>query len=85
MDPATVKMLFQLGTYGPLGIMAALGFLLYMFERRKNDKLSEKLIEVSIASIQAAAEHSKAYGPLEKVFDRAIEALSERDRHGSER
>lgn len=77
MDPATVKLLVQLGTYGPLGIMAALGFLLFIFERRKNEKLTEKLLEVSLASIQAASEHSKAYAPLERVFDRAIDVLAD--------
>jgi len=77
MDPATVKLLVQLGTYGPLGIMAALGFLLFIYERRKNEKLNEKLLEVSLASIQAASEHSKAYTPLERVFDRAIDVLAD--------
>ena len=77
MDGATIKLLVQLGTYGPLGIMAALGFVLFMLERRKNEKLTDKLLEVSIASIQTAAEHSKAYAPLERVFDRAIDVLSE--------
>jgi len=77
MDAATIKLLVQLGTYGPLGIMSALGFMLFILERRKNEKLTEKLLEVSIASIKAAEEHSKAYSPLERVFDRAIDVLSD--------
>ena len=66
----------ELGTHGPLGIMAAIGFILFLMERRKNEQLTDKLLEVSIAGIRAAEEHSKAYGQLEKVFDKAVDVLT---------
>ena len=85
MDLEAGKLLFQLGTYGPLGIMSALFFILFIsqkkdtaLEREKADKLSEKLYELGMASIRADMEHSKAYEPMERIMDAAIKALSER-------
>lgn len=78
MDPAVGKTLFQLGTYGPLGIMAVLFFILYWWERKRNETLSDKLYEVSLASIKADMEHSKAYDNIEKTFDAALKLLAER-------
>jgi hypothetical protein len=85
MEPATLKILSSLYVYGPLGVLAILGFLLYFLQvkktdeaRKKNEELSEKLYEVSLASIQADVEHSKAYEPLEKFFDAVLKAVVER-------
>lgn len=85
MEPATLKLLASLYVYGPLGILSILGFLLYFLQvkktdeaRKKNEELSEKLYEVSLASIQADVAHSKAYGPLEKFFDAVLKAVVER-------
>jgi len=78
MDPSVGKMLFQLGTYGPLGIMAVLFFLLYVWEKKRNEKLSDKLYEVSLTSIKADMEHSKAFDNIEKTFDAALKLLTER-------
>jgi hypothetical protein len=85
MEPATLKALASLYVYGPLGVLAILGFLLYFLQtkktdetRKKNEELSEKLYEVSLASIQADVEHSKAYEPLEKFFDAVLKAVIER-------
>lgn len=82
MDPATAKILIQLGTYGPLGLMSALFFILYWLQKKetreqrdKNEELAEKLHETAMASIQADIEHSKAYDPLERVMDSAIKTL----------
>jgi hypothetical protein len=84
MDPATAKILIQIGTYGPLGLMAALGFWLFFLERKRtaeerkrNEELSTKLHELALESIRSDTEHSKAYGPLEKVFDKAIDVLAD--------
>ena len=85
MDAAAAKALIQLGTYGPLGVMVVLFFILYWFqkeetqkERDRNTALQEKLHELSIISIKADMEHSKAYEPMEKVMDAAIKALAEK-------
>jgi len=82
MEPTAIKMLSSLYVYGPLGVLAVLGFLLYFLQARKTDTaqkkceaLSEKLYEVSLASIQADVEHSKAYEPLEKFFDAILQAV----------
>jgi len=85
MDPTLIKVLIQLGTYGPLGIMSGLFLVLFFLERKKTeaerkkvDELASKLHEVSLASIKADMEHSKAYEPMEKIFDAALRLLSER-------
>lgn len=85
MDATLVKVLIQLGTYGPLGIMSVLFVILFFLERKKTeaerkkvDELASKLHEVSLASIKADMEHSKAYEPMEKIFDAALRLLAER-------
>jgi uncharacterized membrane protein len=85
MEPATLKLLGSLYVYGPLGVLAILGFLLYFLQvkktdeaRKKNEELSEKLYEVALAAIQSDVEHSKAYEPLEKFFDAVLKAVVER-------
>lgn len=85
MDTHLVKVLIQLGTYGPLGIMSVLFVVLFFLERKKTeaerekvDALANKLHEVSLASIKADMEHSKAYEPMEKIFDAALRLLSEK-------
>ena len=89
MDPLTLKSLSSLFVYGPLGVLSALGFFLYFWNARrsredlkaalkKNEELSAKLYEVSIAAIHADVDHSKAYEPLERFFDSVIKAVVER-------
>ena len=85
MDALTVKVLGSLYVYGPLGVLAILGFILYFLQLRrtdaaleKNEELSAKLYEVSFAAIQADVEHSKAYEPLERFFDALLLAVVER-------
>ena len=86
MDPATLKALSSLYVYGPLGVLAMLGFVLFFMQmrktdaiRKKNEELSEKLYEVSLAAIQSDVAHSKAYEPLEKFFDAVLKAVVERN------
>jgi len=69
MDPVIVKALISLGTYGPLGIMAALGFGLFLQERKRNVELSGKLGEYVRASFAADAEHTKAMMALSNLYD----------------
>jgi len=69
MDPALVKTLVQLGTYGPLGIMAALGFWLFIQERKKTSELTAKLMEFAKASVAADAEHTKGWEALGNLYD----------------
>lgn len=85
MDPTLIKTLSSLYVYGPLGILSALGFLLYFMERKKtdeerkkSDELSEKLYEVSVNAIKADMEHSEAYKAIEKMFDILLKNIVER-------
>lgn len=89
MEPLAIKALSSLFAYGPLGILAALGFVLYFLQTRKTDavqkskdelseKLSEKLYEVSSAAILADEKHSQAYVSLEKFFDAVLKAIVEK-------
>ena len=88
MDATTAKALLQLGTYGPLGIMCVLFFILFMLqkketqtERDKNEKLAYKLHELGLASLKADMEHTQAYTALEKMIDATLDALAKRDSH----
>lgn len=87
MDPATTKLLVQLGTYGPLGVMVVLEFILLLrkdkelkearvccaqevaAERKRNDELQGKLIELSTASIKSDTLHTEAINANTRVLD----------------
>jgi uncharacterized protein Yka (UPF0111/DUF47 family) len=76
MDPTVVKTLITLGTYGPLGVMAALGFMLFLLERKKTSELTEKLLEFAQASVKADSEHNKAMEALGKLYDVSADSMS---------
>jgi len=76
MDPTVVKTLITLGTYGPLGIMAALGFMLFLLERKKTSELTTKLLEFAQASVKADAEHTKAMEALGNIYELNTNSLS---------
>ncbi len=76
MDPTVVKTLIQLGTYGPLGIMAVLGFMLFLLERKKTSELTDKLLEFAQASVKADAEHTKAMDALGKLYDVSTDSMA---------
>lgn len=49
MDPGTFKIVFQLATYGPLGIMAVIFFSLFMLSKKEMKELrSEHKEELKI-------------------------------------
>lgn len=84
IDP---KILFQLGTYGPLGIMVIFLFLLLLkqqrdhqrtveTERQRTEKLTEKVIELSQASIRADTQHTETLNAMTKVLDSVDRRLS---------
>lgn len=74
MDPTLIKTFTQLGTYGPLGIMAALGFWLFVQERKKTAELTTKLMEFAKASLAAEAEHTKAMEALGNLYELSMES-----------
>jgi hypothetical protein len=76
MDPTVVKTLINLGTYGPLGIMAAVGFMLFLLERKKTSELTSKLLEFAQASVKADAEHTKAMEALGKLYDISVDSMA---------
>jgi predicted membrane protein len=69
VDPGTAKILFQLGTYGPLGVMVILLFILLLRCQKKNDELALKLVELSRESIKADTEHTETLRFITKVLD----------------
>ena len=75
MDPVMAKTLVQLGTYGPLGIMACMGFMLFLLERKKTSELTNKLLEFAQASVKADAEHTKAMEALGKLYDFSVDSM----------
>ena len=93
MAEGLAKMFEQLASYGPIGIVAALFLFLYFIQRRdiqrereKNERLSDKLHEISKESIKADVAHSQAYDRLEQVMNAAIKALANgRLRNGTPR
>lgn len=77
MDPTTVKLLVQIGTYGPLGVMAGVLLILLIRqqkaskeERDKNHALSQDLLELAKDSVKADAEHTAAINAMTKALDR---------------
>ena len=78
MEPAALKLLSSLYVYGPLGILAALGFLLFFLERRQTHLLVDKLTELSTASIRADMEHTKAYEAMERTQESTLRLLAGR-------
>ncbi len=83
METAIVKTVGALAQYGGGFVVAAIFILLYVLDRRthsksiaeeraRNDKLSEKLIELSNESIRADINHAKSIEMLEKTLDRRI-------------
>lgn len=78
MEAALAKALAALATYGPGYVLAVVFIILYFLERRKSEQMANKLQELAVASIKADLEHTKTYESLEKVFDSAVKALSNR-------
>ena len=78
METALPKLLTILSTHGPGFVVAAIFIVLYLLERKKSERMAEKLNELSVASIKADHEHTKTFESLEKAFNAAIQALAER-------
>ena len=80
MEAALTKVLAVLASHGPGFLVAVIFIILYLLERKKSETMAEKLTELSVESIKADLEHTKAYESLEKVFNSAIQALTNRRR-----
>jgi hypothetical protein len=78
METALAKALQMLGAYGPGFVVAVIFIIFYWLERKKSEKMAEKLQELAVASIKADLEHTKSYESLEKAFNAAVQALAER-------
>jgi hypothetical protein len=78
MEAALTKILEVLAAYGPGFVVAALFIVFYWLERKKSEKMAEKLQELAVASIKADLEHTRAYESLEKAFNAAVKALADR-------
>lgn len=78
MEAALTKILAVLASYGPGFVVAVIFIIFYWLERKKSEKMAEKLQELAVASIKADLEHTKAYESLEKAFNAAVQALADR-------
>jgi len=78
MEAALMKALQALAAYGPGFVVAVIFIIFYWLERKKSEQMAEKLQELAVASIKADLEHTKAYASLEKAFNAAVQALTER-------
>jgi hypothetical protein len=78
METALTKILAALASYGPGFVVATVFIIFYWLERKKSEKMAEKLQELAVASIKADLEHTKAYESLEKAFNAAVQALADR-------
>lgn len=78
MESVLSKLLSALIEYGPGFVIAAVFVFFYWAERKKSEKIAEKLQELAVASIKADLEHTKAYASLEKAFNAAVQALTHR-------
>ena len=78
MEAALPKVLAALASYGPGFVVAVIFIIFYWLERKKSEKMAEKLQELAVASIKADLEHTKAYESLEKAFNAAVQALANR-------
>ena len=88
MEPTAIKLVTTLTVYGPLGVLAALGFVLFFLERRRtegerkrSEELAHKLYEIGIENIKADMEHAKSYSQLEKTLDMALKIIPKKG-HG---
>ncbi len=70
------KILSHLATLGPGFLVAAVFALLLFLERKKSEKMAEKLLELAQESIKAETEHTKAIEALEKTLDSIDRRLS---------
>jgi hypothetical protein len=75
MESALIPLINKLAEYGPGFLIAGIFLVLYVLEQRKNKSLSEKLFELSLASLKADMEHTKAVASLEKSLDVLIGIL----------
>lgn len=78
MEAALTKILAVLASYGPGFVVAVIFIIFYWLERKKSEKMAEKLQELAVASIKADLEHTKTFESLEKAFNAAVQALAER-------
>lgn len=78
METALPKLLAALASYGPGFVVAVIFIIFYWLERKKSEKMAEKLQELAVASIKADLEHTKTFSSLEKAFNAAVQALTSR-------
>lgn len=80
MDSAIVSLVNKLAEYGPGFITAGVFGILYWFERKRNDRLIEKLHELSTTSLKADLEHTQVYQSIDKTLNILAKALIREDR-----
>lgn len=69
MESTLAKILSQMAALGP-GFLVAVVFAVFLYlERKKSEKMAEKLLELAQESIKSDTEHTKAIHALEKTLD----------------
>ena len=74
MDAATTKMLFQLGTYGPLGVMVILLFVLLL---RAQKEVKEMRTECTAQLVAERTKNVELTGKLLELSRESIKADTE--------
>ena len=69
MESSLAKVLGHLATLGP-GFLVAVVFAIFLvLERKKSEKMADKVIVLAQESIKSDIEHTKAIQALEKTLD----------------
>jgi hypothetical protein len=76
METAIASLLSKLIEYGPGFLVAGLFMAMYWLERKKNERLAEKLYELGLQSLKSDLEHTKMYTALEKAIETLGKTIS---------
>lgn len=77
MESAIASLISKLVEYGPGFLIAGLFLAMYILERKKNEKLAEKLYELGLQSLKSDLEHTKMYGAIEKAIETLGRTISD--------
>jgi hypothetical protein len=69
MESTLAKILSNMASLGPGFLVAVLFAIFFIMERRKSERMADKLLELAQESIKADTEHTRAIQALEKTLD----------------
>jgi hypothetical protein len=69
VEDLLLSLLSKLAVLGPGFIVAAIFAILFWLERKKSEKLADRLFDLGMSSIRSDIEHTQAIRSLEKTLD----------------